>query len=910
MGTGQIATPAVGEVTETTLENGLKVLLKEAHTSPLVSVWCWYKVGSKDEAPGATGISHYCEHINFKGTENFPKEDVKGLIERKGGSWNGYTWIDQTCYLSTLSRDGLDLILRLEADRMHRCLYDDEEILAERTVIISELEGGENNPEEVLDREVVAAAYRAHPYKWPTIGWRGDLDLITPDMLREYYRRHYVPNNATLVVVGDFDTKEALGRIEEHFGSIPRGEEPRRVGTVEPPQVGERRVMVEREGEATYLQIAYHAPAVSDPDAHAYLLLDGVLSGGKGVSIWSGEFDRTRKSSRLYRRLVDGNLAARASSSFVPAQHPYLHTFLFTIKEGVEPAAVEAAFDEEVERLIADGPTEREFEKAVKQVRAAMVLGADSVTKVAHELGFFETIHDHRWYLDFLPSIGSVTRDDVTRVAKQYLRKSNRTVGLSAPSLGKGADAPPVAGHGHHVRSPAYHHRPDGSGDPRVPAVAASPGEAGAAPAAGAAAAGVSPTRHVLPNGLVAILQENPLTPSVCLSIRLATGAGQDPRGKTGRANLAAKLLDAGTTSKSKADIAELVDSTGAAMGIGADSHSVDIHVSSLGEDLPTILSLVSDLAREPVFPQEEIDRMRDRLLLAIREERDDTRSEADRGLREAIYPEGHPYRYPVIGYEDDVKGLLRDDLVAFQRETFTPKGATLVLVGDFRQEEARRLIEEHFVSWQTDVEPPSQDVPDVPWLERPVETIIPMRNKTQADVAFGCRGIRRQHPDYYPVSLMNMILGRFGMGGRLGQNIREEKGLAYYAYSVFWASLGPGPFAVRVGANPKGVEPAVEAIRAEIRRIQDELVTEEELQEVKDYLVGSLPRAIETNQGIASQIQAMEFFELGLDYLQRYPEYVRAVTREQVQEAARKHIDPNGFALAIAGPWEGSVLK
>ena len=200
------------------LDNGLTIFIQEVHTAPLASVWCWYKVGSRDELPGFTGVSHWVEHMNFKGTTNIPREKVKGIIEEFGGSWNGYTWIDQTTYLETATRDALDRMLFIEAERMANGLYEPEEVESERTVIISELEGGENDPDQLLEMEVNAAAFKAHPYGHPTIGWLSDLQRMTRDDLYGYYRRYYVPNNATLVVVGDVDPEDVIRRANHHFG--------------------------------------------------------------------------------------------------------------------------------------------------------------------------------------------------------------------------------------------------------------------------------------------------------------------------------------------------------------------------------------------------------------------------------------------------------------------------------------------------------------------------------------------------------------------------------------------------------------------------------------------------------------------------------------------------------------------
>src|ERR1043165_1893228 len=258
-----VASPVVREQV---FDNGLRVLVQEVHTAPLATVWCWYRVGSKDEGPGLTGVSHWVEHMNFKGTTNIPRDKVKGIIEQFGGYWNGYTWIDQTTYTETASRDVLDRMLFIESERMANCLYDAADCESERTVIISELQGGENDPDQLLDQELTATALRAHPYRHPTIGWLGDLQTMTRDDLYSYYRRHYVPNNATLVIVGDVDRADAMRQVVHRFGGIKPGEAVKRRYAHEPEQLGERRVVVAREGTTAYLKIGYHAPSVNDAD--------------------------------------------------------------------------------------------------------------------------------------------------------------------------------------------------------------------------------------------------------------------------------------------------------------------------------------------------------------------------------------------------------------------------------------------------------------------------------------------------------------------------------------------------------------------------------------------------------------------------------------------------------------------
>jgi zinc protease len=420
---------------EVTLDNGLKVLVREEHTAPLASVWCWYRVGSKDERPGLTGVSHWVEHMNFKGTTNIPRDQVKGIIEQFGGSWNGYTWIDQTTYLETATRDALDRMLFIEAERMARCLYDPEDCESERTVIISELQGGENDPDQLLDQELTAAAFKAHPYRHPTIGWLSDLQTMSRDDLYGYYRKYYIPNNATLVIVGDVDTDAALANVERRFGALAAGPEPDRIRTVEPEQSGERRVTIRKEGTAAYLRVGYHAPAASDPRFAPALLLDAVLTGAKGVNLWSSfRGVPPQRTARLYRALVDTGLASFVSGAMLPTEQPFLYTVSATATDGMALASVEAALLEELDRVRAAGITPSELDRAKTQLHAQLVFDADSVTNVAHQLGYFETIGGRQLFDDLPRAIHATTLEDVAAVAGSMLTVSNRTIGWYDPT--------------------------------------------------------------------------------------------------------------------------------------------------------------------------------------------------------------------------------------------------------------------------------------------------------------------------------------------------------------------------------------------------------------------------------------------------------------------------------------------
>jgi zinc protease len=422
-------------VHESTLDNGLTVLVQEVHTAPLASVWCWYRVGSRDEGPGVTGVSHWVEHMNFKGTANIPRDQVKGIIERYGGSWNGYTWLDQTTYLETATTDALDRMLFIEAERMASCLYDPADCESERTVIISELQGGENDPEQRLDTEITATAFSAHPYRHPTIGWIADLKSMTREDLYGHYRRYYVPNNATLVVAGDVDAADVLRRAAAAFGGIAPGSPARRTTTAEAPQAGERRVHLRKPGTTAYWRAAFHAPAFSDPGFFPLLALDAILTGASGLNIWSGgRVPTPQRAARLYKALVARGLAASVGGFLAPTAEPFLYSISATVASGQTLAAVEDAALAECARIAADGPTAAELEAVKRQLRARFVFDGDSVTDVAHQVGYFATIGRWQDWAEVPSRLAAVTVDDVHRAAATCLTTDNRTIGVFEPT--------------------------------------------------------------------------------------------------------------------------------------------------------------------------------------------------------------------------------------------------------------------------------------------------------------------------------------------------------------------------------------------------------------------------------------------------------------------------------------------
>jgi zinc protease len=435
------ARSAIKKVVKRRLENGLTIVLREMHASPVTSFCVWYRVGSRDEHLGITGASHWVEHMMFKGTQRFDETELDRLVSREGGARNAFTWIDFTCYYETMPADRIALAVDLEADRMANSRFAPREVESERTVILNEREMYENSPGFRLNEEMQAAAFRVHPYGHEVIGHVTDLKGMSRDDLFAHYRRHYTPDNAVVSVAGDFVTKEMLALIEKHFGRLKpakpakpaksakstkgRKSAPRRIE--EPAQRGERRVVVRGEGETHYLSLAFHAPAATDSDYMALVALDSVLCGASGLSFFGG--GTSNRSSRLSRALVDGGIAADIGGGVVPTIDPFLYSIGGTLLPGRRIEEMEDAIWAEIERVRTEPVDAAELEKALKQTRAQVAFSTETVTNQAFWLGFAEIIGDQSWFDQFLDRLARITPADVLAAAQRYLSRDNVTVG-------------------------------------------------------------------------------------------------------------------------------------------------------------------------------------------------------------------------------------------------------------------------------------------------------------------------------------------------------------------------------------------------------------------------------------------------------------------------------------------------
>jgi len=877
------------EVTEHLLSNGLKVLIKEVHAAPVASCYIWYKVGARNERPGITGISHWVEHMLFKGTPSFPKEELKRVIERNGGQWNGFTSTDYTAYFETLPADKIELGIHLEADRMHNSIFDEDEVGRERTVVLSEREGAENHPQFLLREEVQATAYKAHPYQWGIIGWKSDLQSITREDLYNYYRDYYAPNNATLVLVGDFDTDDILKKADKYFGGICAGKPVPHPRTTEPEQYGERRVIVRKAGNLAHINIAYHVPAVGHEDIYPLSVLQAVLSQGR--------------SSRLYKAIVHQELATSASFYVGITIDPGLAWLNAEANASTTPDKVEEALIAEIEKVQSKFVADDELTRAINQAEANFIYAQDSVSRQASGLGYYETIASYKYVYTYLDNIRKVTKEDIQRVAAKYLLADNRTVGYFIPIQSGGkrmtnqTNAPNAPNYSEQAGSMLYYKSPfNGSQN----AVSGNP----AAKSGSSASPSGTPERVVLDNGLVLITAENRVLPVVAISGRLKAGGMYDTDEQAGIGDFVAHTLAKGTSSRTWQQVAEEIESVGASINFWGGIETASFSARLLTKDFEKVLSVLSDVLLHPIFPKEEIEKYQAQLRSRLKSWDDNPSSVADREIRTLIYPAGHPYHRRLQGYEETISKFKGDELFSFYHQYYRPDVAIIAVVGDIEAEDVREKIKNTFGDWKADGKPADFVIPPVKMQEASKKSIS-MMDKSQVEIALGHNGISRKNPDFYAVDVMNRILGGSAGLGRLFNYVRDVEGLAYGVWSSFSAGLGEGPFIARAGVNPQNVQRAIQSILNQIQQLKEDGITEQELEDAQNMLAGTFALSVETNGGIANVLLNSELFGLGLDYPKKHAQIYRAVTKEQVEKAALKYLHPDKCSLVTAGPYD-----
>jgi zinc protease len=872
-----------GQVKETILPNGLKILTKEVHAAPVVSFMVWYKVGSRNEEFGKTGLSHMLEHMQFKGTKTLKKGDIDRLIRKNGGIMNAATSKDFTYYWETLSSDKLELAMRIESDRMVNSRIDPKDFLSERVVVRSELEGDDNNPDYLTYYEVYSAAFKAHPYHWPTIGWVHDVEGFTRDDVYKYYKKYYKPNNATVVIVGDFDTQKALALAKKYFGGIPKGSEVAKVTALEPEQTGERTSKLRRAGVASRVMIGFHTPEVGNPDIYALDVLQMVLGGGN--------------SSRLYKALVEKQLATDAWAQSGTAKDPDLFTAGATARDGIAVGDVEAALRTEIDRVAREPITDAELQKALNQLEADFIYGNDSVSEQADRLGNMETILSWRYLDTYLPNVRKVTKADVQRVAAKYLVERNRTVVTYIPDR----MAPESQ------QSSAEPGSERISSDPsKKVAVKPTSARKQAVKQPRTVEPSIRPTRVVLDNGMVVIIQENRSNPTVAFQGSVKAGGMFEPKGKYDLASLTARMLLKGTTTRTAEQIAADSDFVGMDIATDANAESATFGGRALSKNLDLLLDLLSDSLRHPTFPVAELDKLKSMRLSEIRAEEDDPGAVAGRAFAGAVFPEGNPYYRPTLNEEiAGVSGITSDDVTNFYNAHYGPQTAILTIVGDVDTQQAIEKIKARFGDWKQAVPVQPVVIPQTPLQDGIVKKVVTIPEKSQVNMILGyAGGLKRSDPDFYAANVMNFIVGGDPFGSRLGRVIRDEMGLVYDIHSFFDAGLGAGAWSVELGSNPKNADKAIGVLVSQMKRVKETGVTDEEVKEAIDYIAGSFPVRLEKNSSLAMTLHNAEFYGLGMDYVRKYQSIYRSITVDQVNAAVKKYLHPDKYTLVITGTY------
>lgn len=876
-------------VRKTVLENGLTVLTKEVKTAPVVSVQVWYKIGSRNEAPGVNGIAHQLEHMLFKGTTSRPIQFGR-LFSALGSDFNAFTSYDQTAYFGTVERDKLKALLVLEADRMQNALINAEQLTSEKRVVISELQGNENNPEYRLRRAVMRAAFPNQAYGLPIGGTKADVEKFTVEQVRDYYRKYYSPDNAILVIVGDFETNPTLSAVKEIFGKVPQEESRGSGGSEEAEGAGgvQRTPIVLREpGAAALLQAVYPLPDVNHPDVPALDVMDYILTEGR--------------NSRLYQALVESGLASDAGGYAANLIESGWYNLEVTAAPGQKLEKIDSVAQQAIADLREKSVTEAELNRAKAQLRATIILNNRDISSQATQLGNDQTTAgDYRFTDRYLAAVNKVSAADVQRVATNYLDPTKRTVGKFEPTQVNGQ---PNTGSGASTQT-TENFSPGEPVDPAEVAKYLPPVDS-----AKTATRQALPEQFTLSNGINVLLLPDKSTPTVTLSGYIKAGTEFDPVNKGGLATLTAENVMNGTRSKDALALAKALEDRGASLNFAAQREGVDINGYSLATDLPTLLQTLADVVENATFPTNELQLSRQRALTALDVELDTPARVAQRTFQQKIYPKDHPFHsFPT---QDSLKSISREDVVRFYQENYRPDLTVLTLLGDFDPKAVRSLLETQLKLWQASGKPPNVNYPPVSLPAKVVQLNPVLPGKTQAVTFMGShQGIDRKDPRYYPALVLNQILGGDTLSSRLGTEIRDRLGLTYGIYSYFQAGRHPGPFRIAMQTAPEDSQRAIASTRTLLQQIYKQGVTVDEVGVAKRSLTSSYTVTLANPDELATRILMNEVYGLDQEELRQFPQKIQSVTLAQVNQIAKELLHPDNLVVVTAGPGESSTLR
>ncbi len=864
--------------TEFYLKNGLRVIMHQDRSTPIVAVNVWYHVGSKNEVAGRTGFAHLFEHMMFQGSKNYNDDYFKPLDEA-GANINGSTNGDRTNYYEVVPSNYLETALFLEADRMGGLLeaMTQDKLDNQRDVVKNERrQRVDNQPYGTANEKIQAIMYpKDHPYSWTTIGSLDDLTAASQDDVKAFFRQYYVPNNASLVIAGNFNPVQARAWVQKYFGPIKRGGKIVRPNPAAPKLDRIIRTSFEDSVQLPRLYLAWHTVPQGAPDEAALDILASILSNGRG--------------SRLQSKLVFDNQIVQD----VFAGHPTREIGgLFQIVATARPQKtlneVEQAINIEIERIKKDPPTAEEVSRAFSRIEAQTIFGLQTVLGKADQMNsnatFFGKANRFQQEID---DYRKVTPADVTRVANAYLQ-ANHLVMSIVPRKEKAASQADNAAN-----------KPTSSAKKEKSSVDYSKN----LPKPGVLPRFALPKieKQQLANGLEVWLVRSAELPIVSMNMVFKSGGTVDPKGKTGLAQMTASLIDDGTKTRSAVDIANQLSEIGATLGTGSNWDSANVSIQTLTRNLDTALEIYSDVIVNPVFPESELETARRRALTALIQRRDNPNAINSVVYNALLYGKNHPYGNVLSGDEASIKSIKQADLKSFYETYFRPNNAALIVVGDTQMSIIKPKLEKALGTWKPGAVPASK-VPTAAAFDKPGIYVVDKPGAAQSVISIGQIGVARDNPDYFALQVMNDMLGG-SFSSRLNMNLREDKGYTYGARSGFSFRRGTGPFSASADVQTAVTKESVMEFLKELNGIRGARpVSEKELKTSKQSLILGYPSGFETNGQIANQLAALVVYGLADSYFNEYITKIGAVTLDDVNRVANKYLTPDKMAIVIVG--------
>lgn len=867
----------VGGIDEYTLDaNGMRVLLLPQKSVPVVTFMITYHVGSRHEVTGTTGATHLLEHLMFKGTAKYNRSLGTGfdqMLERVGAETNATTWLDRTNYFATVPSNALPLLVELEADRMRNLTLADEDRKPEMTVVRNEFERGENDPRSALDKEMWAAAFMAHPYHHDTIGWRSDIEKVPISKLRAFYDTFYWPNNATATLIGDFEPEKALALIREKYVVIPKAPHTfPEIYTEEPEQSAQRRVAIKRAGELGVVSIAHKIPRATDADWPAVQVLSAVLTEGK--------------TSRLYRTLTDKNLTTDVSAFCAFNFDPTLHTIYAELADGAKHATVEKQVFADITSIKKDGVTASEVASAVTGLLAERAFERDGTFALASMINECIAVGDWTLFTTLDDKFRAVTPADVQRVAKKYLIDRHSVVGWFEPEADEEGTGAPVA-------KPAAKEEKFTQKEVLPPKP---PEKELDSPAPTNLATKVF--RETVASADVLVCRT---AVKDIVTIHGSLPAGESVSKNRAIANLAAGMLERGTTKRGEFVIAELLENAGAQIDFRAENDTLEFNAKCLAKDLPLVLELLAEQLRTPAFVAKDFEKLKKQMASELQMTLEDTNTQAGVAFSQASYPAGHPNRRAsVADLIGEIESAKLAEVKAFHKAEYSATGMKLVIVGDADSAAVKADVEKHFGGWMAErIKRPTP----VKAVAKASEKTVNMPDKTSVSVLIGQpSGLRVSDEDWLALRLGTDILGR-GFTGRLIGTIRDREGLTYgIGASTAGDTFADGVWVVKATFSPALLQRGIDSTKREIAAWHKAGITAAELAYRKSAAAGQFAVEMETTEGLAEQLLRCVERGFPISWLDEYPGKIRALTLEQVNGAIQKILDPEKMITVKAG--------